>query len=82
MNISSPTYTLDQLMAELETRYGQNVEIKQVSLWGFGLGRDFELWKDGVKRATWSSYLKEVLPLDKMSTTARGPSEYFDLIHL
>lgn len=82
MTTFSPIYTLDQLTTELETHYGQDVKIKQIGLWGFGLGRDFELWKDGVKRATWSSYLKDVLPLDKMSTTARGPSEYFDLVHL
>ena len=74
-----PVYTLDQLMTEL-SRYGEDIEIREVGRFMLGVGRDFELWKDGVKRATWSSYLKETPPLD--GKTPRGPSEYYDLKHL
>ena len=72
-------FTLQELYEILKITYGDDVTIRSRT-WGlFGDG-EHELWKDGVKRATWKSRLINIPSLD--GVTPRGPSEYYDLVHL
>ena len=73
------SYSLDQLCAEIEARYGKDVQIRGRA-WGVLEDGEYELWKDGARMMTWKSRPVKMPPVD--GVTPRGPSEYYDLKYL